>query len=158
MQVALLQQLLFDAGFNAFAKQGAVRQHQRGTALVFKQVLDEHQKQVGRLFGAHVGGKVVFGAGLFHAAKRRVGDDDVHTVGGAIVAQRAGEGVVMGDLAGHFYAMQHHVGGAQHVGQLLFLHAPHAALQGGLVLLVLDLFAQVLQGADQKAAGAAGWV
>ncbi len=95
VQVALGQQLLFDAGFDAFAKQGAVGQHQGGAAVDFEDVFDEHQKQVGRFFGAHVGGEALLDAGLFNAAKGRVGEHHVHPVGLAVVAQRAGQGVVV---------------------------------------------------------------
>jgi hypothetical protein len=158
VQVALLQQLFFDAAFDAFAKQGAVGQHQGGAAVGFEDVLDEHQKQVGRFFGAHVGGVALFDAGLFHAAKGRVGEHHVHAVGLGVVAQGAHQGVVVADVAGHLDAVQQQVGDAQHVRHLLFLDAANAVLQHGFLLGVVHLFAQVLDGADEEAAGAGGGV
>ncbi len=121
-------------------------------------MLDQHQEQVGGFLGAHVRRKTGLDAGLLDAAKGRVREDDVHPVGGAVVAQRAGQGVVVQDLAGNFDAVQQQVGHAQHVRQLLFLDPANAGLQQGLVLGVVDLLAQVLDGADQKAARARGGV
>ena len=158
MQVALGQQLFFDAGFDALAKQGAVGQHQGGAATGLQDVFDEHQKQVGRFFGANVCRKALFNARLFHAAKGRVGQDHVHPVGGGVVAQGAGQGVIVPDGAGHLNAMQHEVGHAQHVRQLLLFHAVDAGLQRGILLGRVHLFAQVFNGAHQKAAGAGGRV
>ena len=64
----------------------------------------------------------------------------------------------MHDLAGHFNAVQQQVGDAQHVRQLLFLYTPNAVLQHGFLLCVVHLFAQVLDGTDEEAAGAGGGV
>ncbi len=64
----------------------------------------------------------------------------------------------MHDLAGHFDAVQQQVGDAQHVRQLLFLYPANAVLQHGLLLCVVHLFAQVLDGADEEATGAGGRV
>jgi hypothetical protein len=50
------------------------------------------------------------------------------------------------------------VGDAQHVGQLLFLDAAMLACSTASWLGVLHLLAQVLDGADQEAAGAGGRV
>lgn len=64
----------------------------------------------------------------------------------------------MHDLAGHFDAVQQQVGDAQHVRELLFLDAANAVLQHGFLVGVVHLFAQVLDGADEEAAGAGGRV
>ena len=72
MQLAFGQLLLFDAGFNALAKQGAARRHQRGVVTGLEDLLDRHQKQICRFFGSHVGGKALLDASLFHAAKKRL--------------------------------------------------------------------------------------
>jgi hypothetical protein len=96
VQVALGQQLFLDAGLHALAEQGAVGQHQRGAAVGLEDVLDEHQEQVGRFLGAHVGRKALLDARLFDAAEGRVGQHHVHAVGRRVVAQRAGQGVVVG--------------------------------------------------------------
>ena len=126
--------------------------------LCLRMMLDEHQEQVSRFLGAHVGRKALLDARLLDAAEGRVGQHHVHPLGGAVVAQRAGQGVVVADVAGHLDAVQHQVGDAQHVRQLLLLHAQDAGLQLRLLLGVAHLLAQVLDGADQKAAGAGGRV
>ena len=77
---------------------------------------------------------------------------------GPPVAQRAGERVVVADVGGHVDAVQQQVGHAQHVRQVLLLDAGEAVLDGLLVGLGLRLLAQVLDGADEEAAGAAGRV
>ncbi len=159
MQVAGLQQLLLDARLDAFAEQRAVGQHQRGAAAVLQQVHDQHEEEVGGFAGAEGGGEVVLDAVFFHAAEGRVGDDDVDAVARAVVAQRAGEGVVVADVGRHVQPVQDHVGGAQQVRQRLLLDAVDALLEQ---LLVLDrlhlLLAHVFDGAGEEAAGAAGGV
>ena len=157
-QVALGQKLFVDGGLHAFAKQCAVGQHQCGAAIGFKDVFDEHQKQVGRFFGAYIGRKAMLDARLFDAAKGRVGQDHVYPVGWRLVTQRAAQGVVVANQAGHFDAVQHEVGHAQHVGHLFFLDAQDAFLQRDFFFSVVHLFAQVFDGADQKAACAGGGV
>ncbi|MDT4819838.1 hypothetical protein FQZ97_529650 [compost metagenome] len=65
----------------------------------------------------------------------------------------------MADLAGHFDAVQDHVGGGQQVRQRLFLHTENAGLQGALVLGGFYIAAAlVLDGAGEEAARAAGRV
>jgi hypothetical protein len=54
--------------------------------------------------------------------------------------------------------VQEEIGHAQDVGQVLLLDAGEAVLDGALVGLGLGLLAQVLDGADEEAAGAAGGV
>ena len=77
---------------------------------------------------------------------------------GRPVAQRAGERVVVADVGGHVDAVQKEIGHAQDVRQVLLLDAGEAVLDGLLVGLGLGLLAQVLDGADEEAAGAAGRV
>ena len=63
------------------------------------------------------------------------------------------------DLAGHFDAMQDHIGGGQQVRQRLFLHAEDAGLQYALVLGSFHIAAAlVLDRAGKEATGAAGRV
>ena len=64
----------------------------------------------------------------------------------------------MGNEAGHFDAVQHEVGHAQHVGHLLFLNTEDAFLQRDFIVGVVHLLAQVLDGAHQKATCAGGRV
>ena len=97
-------------------------------------------------------------ARFFNAAKGRIGEDDVHALGGGVVAQRAGQRVAVRNEAGHLNAVQHKIGHAQHVRHLFFLDTANAVLQANFVFGVVHLFAQVLNGAHQKAAGAGGRV
>ena len=153
-----VEQLFLDAGLDAFAEERAVGQHQAGAAAGLEQLHEQHEEQVGGLAGAELGGEVGLDAVLLHAAEGRVGDDDVHAVLGRPVAQRAGQRVVVADVGGHVDAVQQHVGHAQQVRQVLLLDAGEAVLDGALVGLGLGLLAQVLDGAGQEAAGAAGRV
>ena len=106
-----------------------------------------------------MGGEVVFDAIFFHAAEGRVGDDDVDAVGVAVVLVGAAQGVVVPDVGGSVDAVQDHVGDAQHVRQRLLLHAPDGVDQRLFVFAGFDvLLALVVDGAGQKAAGAAGGV
>ena len=77
----------------------------------------------------------------------------------AVVAQRAGQGVVVADVGGHVDAVQQHVGHAQHVRQVLLLDAGDAVLQSAASSAsVLTCLREVFDGAGEKAAGAAGGV
>jgi len=62
------------------------------------------------------------------------------------------------DIGGHVDAVEHQVRHAQHVRQVFLLDAGKAVLDGALIRLVLGLLAQVLDGAHEEAAGAAGGV
>ena len=65
----------------------------------------------------------------------------------------------MAHEAGIFDAVQQHVGDAQHVRQLLFLHGVQAGLHGLLVFHLFDIaVAHVTDGTGEKAAGAAGGI
>jgi hypothetical protein len=155
VQVALGEQFLLDAGFDAFAKERAVGQHNRAASAVFDQVHDEDEEQVGGFAGADGGGEILLDAILLHAAERRVGDDDIHAVFRAVIAERSGEGVVVADLAGHFDAVQEHVGGAEQMRQGLLLHAVDGGLQDFLVSRRFHaLLADVFDGAGEEAARA----
>ena len=158
VEVALGEEGFLDPGLGAFAEEGAVGQHESGAAAGLEDLHEEHEEEVGGLAGAELGGVVGLDAVLLHAAEGRVGDDDVHALLRAPVAQGAGEGVVVADGGGDVDAVQEEIGHAQDVREVLFLDAGEAVLDGALVGLGLGLFAQVLDGADEEAAGAAGWV
>ncbi len=130
MKVALGEQLLLDAGLDAFAEESAIGQDQPGPAAGLEELHDEHEEQVGGLAGAEIGREVRLDAVLLHAAEGRVGDDDVHALLRSLVAQGAGEGVVVADVGGHVDAVQHHVGHAEQVRQVLLLDAGEAVLDG----------------------------
>ena len=153
-----VEQRFLDAGLDAFAEEGAVGQHEAGAAAGLEELHEEHEEEVGGLAGAELGGEVGLDAVLLHAAEGRVGDDDVDALLRAPVAQGAGQGVVVADVGGHVDAVQEQVGHAQHVRQVLLLDAGEAVLDGALVGLGLGLLAQVLDGAGEEAAGAAGGV
>ena len=104
--------------------------------------------------------EVVLDAVFFHAAEGRIGDDHIDAVLGAVVAQRASQGVVVADLRGHVDAVEDHVGHAQEVRQRLLLDAaaccPAAFASSSAsftYFLRMCSMAQV-----EKAAGAAGGV
>ena len=159
VQVALFQQGLLEAGLHAFAEQKAIGQDHGGAALVLEQLDDEGHEQVRRFARAQVGGEVVLDAVFFHAAKRRVGDDDVDAVRVAVVFVGAGQSVVVADVGGRVDAVQDHVGDGQHVRQGLFLDATNGLDQRLFVFLGFDVVrALVVDGAGEKAAGAAGGI
>jgi hypothetical protein len=59
VQVAFGQQALLQACFDALAEQGAIGQHNRGSAAGFKQADEQGQKQIGCFEGAELGWEVV---------------------------------------------------------------------------------------------------
>ncbi len=158
VQIALGEQGFLDAGFDAFAEERAIRQHESGAAAGLEDLHEEHEEEVGGLAGAELGGVVGLDAVLLHATERRVGDDAVHALLRAPVAQGTGEGVVVADVGGDVDAVQEEIGHAQDVREVLLLDAGEAVLNFPLVGLGLRLFAQVLDGADEEAAGAAGGI
>ena len=159
VQVAFFQQFFLEAGFHAFAEEETIGQDHGGAALVFEQLDDQRHKQVSGFTGAKVAGKVVFDAVFFHAAKGRVGDDDVDPVFVGVVRVRAAQGVVVPDVGGCVDAVQNHVGDAQHMGQRFLLDTMDGCLQGFFVIRrFYVIFAFVVDGAGEKAAGAAGRV
>ena len=158
VEVALGEEGFLDAGLDAFAEERAVGQHESGAAAGLEDLHEEHEEEVGGLAGAELGGVVGLDAVLLHAAEGRVGDDDVHALLRAPVAQGAGEGVVVADVGGDVDAVQEEIGHAQDVRQVLLFDAGEAVLDGALVGLGLGLLAEVLDGADEEAAGAAGGI
>ena len=72
--------------------------------------------------------------------------------------ERPRQGVVVADVGGHVDAVEHQVGHAEHVREVLLLDAGEAVLQDGHVLVGLGLIAEVVDGAGEEAAGAAGGV
>lgn len=115
VEVALGEKGFLDAGLHAFAKKGAIRQHEAGAATGLEDLHEEHEEEVGGFAGAELGGVVGLDAVLLHAAEGRVGDDDVHSLLWAPVAQGPGEGVVVADVGGDVDAVQEEIGHAQDV-------------------------------------------
>src|SRR6185312_11657597 len=106
-----------------------------------------------------LGGEVVFDAVFFHAAERRVGNDDVNSVGIPVILVGAGESVVVSNVGGSVDAVQNHVGHGQHMRQSLLLHATNRLYQSVLVFPGLDvLVALMVNGAGKETACTAGWV
>ncbi len=64
----------------------------------------------------------------------------------------------MADVGGDVDAVQEEIGHAQDVREVLLLDTGEAVLDGALVGLGLGLLAQVLDGADEEAAGATGGI
>ena len=149
-----MQQFLFDVQLGVVgAEQKAVGQDDGRPAAGLEPVHDHRHKQVGGLAAGQVGGKVVFDVGLFTAAVGRVHQNHVEAVLRGVVQHVVQQGVVVVDL-GVVQVMQQQVGDAEHIGELLFLNAIDGVAEGCLVFGGLDLLAQLLQPADQKAAGA----
>ena len=158
VQVALAEEGFLNTGLHAFAEEGAVGQHESSATAGLEDLHQEHEEEVGSLAGAELGGVVGLDAVLLHATEGWVGDDNVHALLRAPVAQRAGEGVVVADIGGDVDSVQEEIGHAQDVREVLLLDAGEAVLDGALVGLGLGLLPQMLDGADEEAAGAAGGV
>ena len=129
-----------------------------GAAAGLEQLHEQHEEQIGGFAGAELGREVGFDAVFFHAAERRIGDDDIHALLRAPVAQRARQRVVVPHVGGDVDAVQQQVGHAQHMRQVLLLDAGEAVLDVALVGFGLGLLAQVFDGTGEEAAGAAGRV
>ena len=124
VQAELFQQFALQCGLGALAEEKAVGQNHGCLAgVVFQKVHDQRHEEVGGLAGLVLAREVVLDTVLLHAAKGRVGDDKVHSISGAIILERAAQGVVMTDVGGHVDAVQHHVGHGQHVRQGFLLNA-----------------------------------
>ena len=83
-------------------------------------------------------------------------DNDVHSVLGAVILERAGQRIVVSDSGRNVNSMEHHVGHGQHVGQRLFLDSVDGVLQDGHVLRCFGLLLEMLDGTGEKAARTAG--
>lgn len=158
VQVALVEQGLLDSRLNAFAEERAVGEDQPSAAAGLEDLHQEHEEQIGRLARAELGGEVGLDAVLLHAAEGGIRDDHIHALLRRPVAQRAGQRVVMVDVGRYVNAVQQQIGHAQDVRQVLFLDAGEAALNVAFMGLGLSLLAQMFDGADEEAAGAAGGV
>ncbi len=154
VEVALGEEGFLDAGLDAFAEEGAVGQHESGAAAGLEDLHQEHEEEVGGLAGAELGRVVGLDAVLLHAAEGWVGDDDIHALLRAPVAQWAGKRVVVTNVRGDIDAVQHQVGHAENMRQVLLLDARKTVLDGALVGFGLGLLAQMFDGADKKASGA----
>jgi len=158
VEVAVGEELFLDAGFDAFAKEGAIGQGESGAATGLEDLHDEDEEEVGGLAGAEVGGVVRLDAVFLHAAEGGIGGDDVDTLLRAPIAERAGEGVAVADVGGDVDAVKQKVGDAENVREVLFLDAAEAFLDGAFVGGGLGLGPQVTDQAGDEAAGAGGGV
>ena len=158
VEVALAEQGLLDPRFDAFAEKGAIGQDQSGPAAGLEDSHQQYQEEIGGLPGAVLGRKIALNAVLLHAAEGGIGDNHIHPFLAFPVKQRPAKGVVVADVGGHVNAVQQQVGHAQDIRQVLLLDPGKAVLDGTFVSLGFRLFTQVLDGADQEAAGTAGRV
>lgn len=143
VEVALGEEGFLDAGLHSLAEEGAVGQDDAGAASGLEELHDEDEEEVRRLAGAELGGEVGLDAVFLHAAEGRIGHDAVDAFLRAPVAEGAAEGVVMADAGGDVDAMEEEVGHAEDVGEVLFLDAGEALLDGALVLVGPRLGAKV---------------
>jgi hypothetical protein len=104
-------------------------------------------------------GEVGLDAVFLAPAEGRVGEHDVHAVGLTVADVGASERVVLTHERGVVDAVQQHVGDAEHMRKLLFLHGAQPLLHAPLVFRRFHVAAaHVAQGAGEKAAGATGGV
>ena len=155
MQIAVGKESLLDACLHAFAEERAIWQHETSAAAGLEQLHDEHQKEVGGLPRAELGGEVRLDAILLHAAEGRVCHDHVHTFLWPPITQWTCETIVVPDVGRDVDPVQEEIGHAQDVRQMLFLDASEALLNAALVCFRLRLLAKVLDGVDKEAASAA---
>ena len=159
VQVALLKQMLFQPGLDAFAKQRAIGQYHGSTATGFEQAHDEGKKEVCGLSGLKVLGKVALNAVLFAAAEGRIGEHNIHPVALGIADIGPGKGVIMAHKRGIVNAVEQHIGNTEHVRELFLLCCAQGLLHLLLIFGLLHIaLAHVPDGAGEKAAGAAGRV
>ena len=136
----------------------AARQGDRRQWLAFQLAHDELKEEQGGFGGLLVFGEVALDALFLLAAEGRVGEDDVHAVLFADLGQLVAQGVAGVDLRG-VEPVQKQVHLAEQVGQGLGLAAEDGALLQNLAVgHGLDLFAEMVEGLDQEAAGAGGRV
>ncbi len=167
VQVELLEQLLLDAARRRRRRRAcrsgtttaAPAGRAGGRGLPAQLAHDELEEEQRGLGGLLVLGEVALDAALLLAAEGRVGEDDVHAVLVADLGELRGEGVAGIDLR-RLEAVQQQVHLAEQVGQRLGLAAeercgPAAPARSATVL---HLLAQVGEGLDEEAAGAAGRV
>ena len=161
VQVELLEQFLLDAGADAVAEERAVGHDDGGAAglrLALQLAHDELQEQQRGFGGLLVLGEVAVDAALLLAAEGRVGQDHIHAVSVADLAQREAQAVARIDLR-RLQAVQEQVHLASRYGS--GLASPPKMLCFCRICAVLDrlaLLLQVLERLDEKAAGAAGRV
>ena len=153
MQVKLVEQLSFDGRFYTLTKKEAIGKHHCSpTGVVLQQMHDQRQKKVSSFAGLVLSGKVVFYTILFHTTERRIGDDNIYPISGAVVLERAAEGVVVTDVGGDINTVQHHVGQGKHVRERFFFHPMNTLLQNEQVVRVVYLLLEMLNGIGEKAA------
>ena len=158
VQIELPQQLLFNAHLGVVgAEQKAVRQDHRRPAILFQPVHNHRHEQVGGLAAGQVAGEMVLHVRLLAAAVGGIHQYHVHLVVLGVVQHIVKQGIRVVHL-GHIQPMKQKVGHAEHIGELLFLDAVDGIAVSFLVLCGFHLLVQLLQPADDKAAGAAGKV
>ena len=157
MEVASLQEFFFDAGLDAFAKEGAIGQDHGTASVLFQQTDDEGEEEIGRFFGSELEREIGFGTVFFDASKWRIGKDDVHLVVGTPVGVRFAQEIVAAH-GGHVKSVEHEIGGAEQMGQGFFLNAAYGGLQVALVFLGFYLRAFVVYGAHEISARTTGRV
>ena len=80
VEVALLHQLLLESRLHAFAEERAVGKDHCGPAAWLQQPDDQREEEVGCLPRLEVRREVGLDPGLFLAAERRIGEDDVDPI------------------------------------------------------------------------------
>ena len=158
MEVAVGEEFFADALLVTVAGDAAVGQDEGAAAVGFEQLNDEDQKEVGGLLAAEAGGEVGGDAVGDTGAEGRVGEDQVNLLAradGVVLGFEAVAGVEVGD----FEAVEDEVGQAEDVGDRFVFPAGDGGLQGGFVVEGADVvFADVVDGGSEEAAGAGGGV
>jgi len=148
--------MFFEPRLDAFAEERTIGQDHGGTSIGLEDADDECQKEIGSFTGLEVLRKVAFDAVLLTPAKGWISEDDLNTIRLRVADIGPGQRVVVAHEAGVLYAMQQHVGDAEHVRQLLLLHRMQRDLHVDLVFDPLHIMlAHVANGAGEESAGAA---
>lgn len=158
VQIEFLQKVFLDAGAHAVAEQGSIGHDHRGArraALAAQFPHDELQEQERGFRRLLVFGEIALNALFFLAAKRRIGENDIHAVAfahvGELMAQR-----VAGIDARSIQAMQQQVHLAEQIRERFGFAAEEGLfLQSSAVGHGFDLLFQMPVGFDEKTAGAA---
>ena len=105
VEVALLHQVFFESGFDAFAEQGAVGEDDCGASARLEQSDDQGEKQVRGFLGAKVRGEVALDTVFFLAAEGRIGQHHVYALFLFPPDVGPGQGVVVANETGVFNAV-----------------------------------------------------
>jgi len=159
VKVALVHEPLFDAGGDAVAEEGSVRENNSSSAAGLEEMDDEIEEEIGCLGGAEGGREVGVDAVFFFSTEGGIGDDDIYPVLGAVVAGGTGQGVVVADVGRNLDTVKQHVSDGEKVRERLLLDASDAFLEGLLVGSAVNLFgSNCVDGGSEEAAGAAGGI